>query len=242
MKSVNVWQILAGLMFIVAAIVYFKCCRHDCPEHHGSTHQFKIWKGFVEKDTSSDFKSNILKKVRFLGENYYQDIRSGDKELPRGLVYVHTNDVPVKGSPYESVENIDAKDGKLSILTIISPDYLDNNQEFLRCVATGRIVCIPDWKINLSDTLMVGRAGDSSQGTLIRLQTYVHGIESIPVDERGNQWEYALLNESDYKQLTDIISRGGKGECTTLVFDDMKEDVLFSDGVTRKVYTKPKFR
>jgi hypothetical protein len=241
MKSLNVWQLLAGFV-IGAIIVYFFCCRHSCPEHALSTHQFKIWKGFIEKDTSSDFTSDILQKVSFLGENYYQDIRNGNKELPRNVVYVHTTKVPLKGSPYESIENVDTADGKLSILTILSNEYLDSNQEFLRCGTTGRIVCIPDWKIEPSDTLMVGRAGESSIGILIRLQTYVHEIEAIPAEGRGNQWEYALLTASQYKQLTDLVSRGGKGECSSLVFDDMPEEVNFSDGVKRKVYTKPIFR
>lgn len=240
MKEVKLLQVIAGLV-LGGLVIYLLCCRHKCPEHiHGTVHNYKIWKGNVEiLDDSIDSGFTGLRRARFLNDTFY--VRESDVANfnPIAVSYVHIAKVPSTGSPF--IPSV-AGDDTINILHWVPLPFMDENLEFLRCRTTGKVVCIPDWKILPDDTTRVIKQGESEEKILLRLQTFVHETDPATGKMIGNQWEYAEFTEAEYKRLLDNLARGGEGTCLSLVFDEKPVDVKYSDGVARKAYKKPIFR
>ncbi|MBK9254929.1 MAG: hypothetical protein IPM42_05525 [Saprospiraceae bacterium] len=219
------WVYLLLAAIAGGLIIWLWCCKGGHGSH--SDHTFKIWKGYIQKDSTKESEFTNLKMVKFLTDSYYLSV-NGDKDLVDSQVYfLHVaRKIPTAGSPFEAKAGFIIPDS-INLISIVDREYLDQHAEFIRCRTTGKFGCIPEFLVNSLDTVKVQREG--ADKILLRLPTAIHHTNTY-------EWGYLELSPSEYPVVIGSTTPDLTGACLSIVIDAGASNTLYDNGNTYPIY------
>jgi len=213
-------------------IIWLWCCKGGHRPH--KDHSFKIWKGYIQIDSTKESEFTNLKVVKFLNDSYYLSSEGDESAFDDNQVYfLHVaRKLPTSGSPYEAKAGFIIPDS-INLISIVDPGYLDQHAEFMRCRTTGKFGCIPEFLVNSSDTIKVQREG--ADKILLRLPAAIHHTNNY-------EWGYLELNPSEYPGVIGSTTPDLTGECLSIVIDAGALNKMYDNGNTYPIFTNYSIR